>query len=137
MPKRNNTIGVTEGLLPLLDVAILLLGFFIILLASGASSQNPAPTEASVPGIGQVILLRVVAENEMYISGGGDTKSIQVSDVEKLSSELNKLKKQGIKDEPIVLCYYKDPWRDFPPDFDTKLINAVRLAACRYARTYP
>ena len=137
MSPRSKPISVTEGLLPLLDVAILLLGFFIILLASGASSQEPAPSEASVPGIGQVILLRIVADKEMYVSGGDDTKAIQVSDVEKLSSELSKLTKQGIKDEPLVLIYYEDWLGDFSPDFNERLIAAVRKASCRYARTYP
>jgi len=47
--KSNSAIGVAEGLLPLLDVSVLLLGFFLILFASGSFSQTQAEQESQTP----------------------------------------------------------------------------------------
>lgn len=141
MPQRiRNAIGVAEGLLPLLDVSVLLLGFFLILFASGAFSQGqglPAPTEATLPGIGQVILLRVKAADSMYLSGGSDKGSREIKSLEGLREEFVKAPQTRGKEEPLVLLYYDNPWGSFPRRFDAQVTGIVRAAGCRFARAYP
>jgi biopolymer transport protein ExbD len=142
MTKRaKNAIGIAEGLLPLLDVSVLLLGFFIILLASGAFSQDSSPSppkESALPGISQVVLLRVERENVLNISTGKDAVSAENVTVETLPSVLRGLRKdKGGKNQPIVLLYYENPWADLSASFDVKLTQAIREAEYRYTRVYP
>ena len=138
--KNTRIISVAEGMLPLLDVSVLLLGFFIILLASGAFSQNsgtPAPTDQILPGIGQVILLRIQGADSMVISGGTDMESAKTTALKTLSDDLKSIRQAKGEDEPLVLIYYEDPWVNYPHDFDAKITSAIRKADCRFARTYP
>jgi len=133
-PLSRSALGVAEGLLP---ISILLLGFFIILLASGAFSRTVVVKQPTpLPGIGQVILLRVSGANDMYISRGSG-RTAKVTSLEGLSGELGNLTGPGGEEEPMVLVYYDNPWSDFPRGFDRDLTAAVRHAGCRYARAYP
>ena len=141
MPQRiKNAIGVAEGLLPLLDVSVLLLGFFLILFASGAFSQSQgqqAPTEATLPGIGQIILLRVKAADAMDLSVSGEGKPQAIKSLDSLREALGKARQTRGKEEPLVLLYYEDPWGSFPRGFDAQVTGIVRAAGCRFARAYP
>lgn len=140
-PSNSSALSVAEGLLPLLDVSILLLGFFLILFASGAFSPEPvepAPTEASLPGIGQVILLRVEGPDRLFVSGGSVEGDSKPSSLDTLPNDLVAVKQPRGEDEPIVLVYYADPWADdFPAGWEHRLYDRLRRAGCRYARTFP
>jgi len=133
------TRGITESLLPLLDVTILLLGFFMVLFATGAFRQQQetrAPSEATLPGIGKIILLKVARDGRLYISTG-DTGTMKGVRPDRLASEIEHAKKTQPERESLVLVYYEDPWARYPSDLPANIVKAVRAAKCRYARAYP
>jgi len=132
--------GIAEGLLPLLDVSILLLGFFMMLFAMGAFQQQEQETrkssEASLPGIGQIILLKVSKSGALYISVNNKGTLKRVSP-DRLRFELENAKRTQRRGESLVLVYYEDPWAYYPSDLLESIVEAVRAAKCRYARAYP
>lgn len=139
MPQNeSNALEVAEGLLPLLDVSLLLLGFFIILAVAGAFGKPRG--KPKLPGIEQVMLLRVVGPNELYLSGKKDGSPEAIS-LDELEDSLNRMKRENNysdRDKPIVLIYFEDAWReDFPEDWDKRLHSKIRQSDVRYARTYP
>lgn len=139
-PSNSSALSVAEGLLPLLDVSILLLGFFLILFASGAFTPEPVespPTEASLPGIGQVILLRVEGPDRLVVSGGRAEEDSNPSSLGTLPNDLEAVKQARGEHEPIVLVYYADPYADFPDGWERRLYATLRKERCRYARTHP
>ena len=137
------TIGLSEGLLPLLDISILLLGFFIILFAAGAFNQedsgggSQSSTDKSLPGISQVILIRVKSHDSIFVSSGPEAGSREVTDLDKLPEALSAIKQNRNEDKPVVLIYYENPWADHPQDLDRKIVKAVCDLSCRYSRIYP
>lgn len=127
---------VAEALLPLLDVTILLLGFYIILFATGVLSFTRVVTEYTIPGIGQVILLRVEDDKQLFIQWGEGTEDVRITDVENLKESLEKIKEDLGREDSIVLVYYSKIW-GLPHDFGETLTGIVRSTGSIYVACWP
>jgi len=111
---KRSRITVAEGMLPLLDVSILLLGFFLILFAMGAFSADSASSESedSIPGLSAVIVLQIQADGRMTLDahgGEGETKdTIGINELEEALEQFKTSPKNNKK--PLVLINYEDPF---------------------------
>jgi len=141
-------ITVTEGLLPLLDVSILMLGLLFVLwnmaLARQAAKSGQASTQV-LPGINMVVVLDVAPNGNMTLRIP-DAEGTQTVNSVKSVDELKKLLMQRAEKlpkehadssrRPLVLVVYQDPWR-MSEDIGAELAKALRDSNCRYARVYP
>jgi biopolymer transport protein ExbD len=137
--KQQTAFTIAEGLLPLLDISVLLLGLFIVMFAAGVltdSGAAPAADESSLPGIGQVILLKVDETGKLWVLAGSGKPGRSVG-LSKLQTELKAVKQARAEQEPLVLVYYENPWRNYPAGMERQIIKALRKEGCRYARAYP
>ena len=146
MKTNRAALTVAEGLLPLLDVSILLLGLLLVLWNVAAARQVAQLEQKQMeqlPGINMVVLLRVHPDGTMTLRLPEQTAE-RIRTGEKLQESLEKARnrlssKNPTEQEdrrPLVLVVYEDPWR-MKSGQVAWLATLLRKAGCRYARVYP
>ncbi len=138
-------LTVAEGLLPLLDVSVLLLGLLFVLWNVAAAQQAKQDQQREqLPGISMIILLTVEANGQLELQvpqTGKKPRIVSLQRVEDLKSALDDAKasiRSSSQDDrrPLVLIVYSDPWR-MKTELGPQLARVLRAAGCRYARVFP
>ena len=132
--KKASILSATEGVLPLLDVSLLLLGFFIILLASGAfSSSKSSDTGIDIGNIEKILLLEINDNGHLIISDSENSREITINS---LSNYLKQI--AGSHEEhSIVIIHLAHPWLDKVSVSYQAAKREIRNVNMRYARVFP
>ena len=129
-------LTVAEGLLPLLDISIMLLGLFVILMATGKLQSESKADDSTIAGIGQVVVLRITPRGDMFLQdGASDPQSRQSVTMADLQSTLRALRQKRAEKKTLVLIYYEDVWSTGGPDF-SRLKQGIWDSGCVWARIY-
>ena len=128
-------LTVAEGLLPLLDVSIMLLGLFLVLMAAGKLSPSNPADASSIAGIGQVVVLRIAADGRLFVQDGGEAGTGESVPLGDLSTKLRTIRERRGEKATIVLVHYEDVWVTTGPSFP-EITEAIRASGCHYARTF-
>lgn len=123
---------VSDGLLPLLDVTLLLLGLFMVILgvvasdvSSSSDSKNLSISKATLPS--SVILLRIDKNHEIFLSG---KKVLNNQLVEQLGVISSKKKKA------IILLQIENIWDPNSNKIFKQCRESIQNANLHYARVY-
>lgn len=133
MPDENR-YTISDALLPLLDVALLLMGFFIVVFAVAASSherQDPGATSESVGLPSNVLVVRIEADAGIVMREG--EAQLHLDNADELRKRLRQLRDHS---ETVVLLTIDDPWSRDANEVYRKCKGAIQDAGVRYARIY-
>lgn len=135
--KTEKGVRVAEALLPLLDVAILLLGFYIILFAIGEFSPPQVVTERSeksLPGLDRVLVLRIENENSLLLYSSTDVEPVRIPGLNQLEKLLTEIYGEYVSEHPTLLVYHR-AW-SLPDNFVNELNDTIRKIGYRHFHFY-
>lgn len=137
--KSKSGFSVAEGLLPLLDVALLLVGFFLILLMAAASGSDQAPdpnddTKALSAKLDHLLIVQVKESGTLVLSGGDIESPKSFESLNELKNALQNMKPAD-GGSSLLLIHYENPWSSkLSKEFDRDLTAAAKEAEFQYAR---
>ena len=130
MKRISQIFTVSDGLLPLLDVTLLLLGLFMIILgvvASDAANSGESSNSATMTLPSGVALLRIASDQSIFLS---DRKISQ----ERLDERLRDLL---VKDgKTVVLLQVDNVWDPESSEMLEKCRKEIQNIGLHYARVY-
>ena len=134
MKRISQMFTVSDGLLPLLDVTLLLLGLFIIILGvvasevadtDGPSKTTPGTESMTLPS--NVVLLRIAQDHTISLSGKEVTQ-------EQLKDRLHNL--HANKEKSVVLLQIDNAWDMESNTIFEKCRKEIQDAGLKYTRVF-
>lgn len=122
--------GVSDSLLPLLDVSMLLLGLFIIILVVSNQKEDNDP-EPDAPGLaGNVVIVSIERDARLMLhtqEGIIDVPNVQV---------LRQAHFRGFSRDTVVLVQVEDPWCARSSQLYKESLQAVTDTGLSRSRVY-